>query len=269
MRIRDLERSLFERFPREDAESWDHVGLSVGMPDAEMAGICVALDATEANVREAARVGANVLLTHHPVYIKAPDAFAPASPERPVSSAAIFTAAQLGMSILSYHTNLDRSLEARKQLPSLLGLSPISSLEHPDDASTRGLGSLCEVSGALELGELAQSCAGAFSTAPRVWGAPRRSVERVAFLGGSLGSFGEDALAASADVVITGEAGYHVCQDLSLRGLSVILLGHDRSEEPFIDILMDAAIDAGATPSTVRRISGAQQWLTVTDKELA
>ena len=135
MRIRDLERSLFERFPREDAESWDHVGLSVGMPDAEVAGICVALDATEANVREAARIGANVLLTHHPVYIKAPDAFAPASPERPVSSAAIFTAAQLGVSILSYHTNLDRSLEARKQLPSLLGLSPISSLEHPDDAS--------------------------------------------------------------------------------------------------------------------------------------
>ena len=46
---------------------------------------------------------------------------------------------------------------------------------------------------------------------------------------------------------MTGEAGYHVAQDLALRGLSVILLGHDRSEEPFVDILMNSAVDAGST----------------------
>ena len=36
------------------------------------------------------------------------------------------------------------------------------------------------------------------------------------------------------------EAGYHVCQDLAARGLGIILLGHDASEQPFTKVLADA-----------------------------
>lgn len=68
------------------------------------------------------------------------------------------------------------------------------------------------------------------------------------YFGRLLGDFGELAIAAGADVIVTGEAGYHVAQDLALRGLPVILLGHDRSEEPFVDILMNSAVDAGVDP---------------------
>ena len=46
MLVRDLESSLLARFPRRDAEAWDHVGLSVGDPDAEVRGVLCSLDAT-------------------------------------------------------------------------------------------------------------------------------------------------------------------------------------------------------------------------------
>lgn len=75
MIVAELERALLARYPKTDAEPWDHVGLSVGDPAVEITGVACALDATEANVLRAQEAGANVLLTHHPVYIKAPEAF--------------------------------------------------------------------------------------------------------------------------------------------------------------------------------------------------
>ena len=114
MLISELLEGLFELFPADTAEPWDHVGLSVGRPDDGVRGVTVALDASEANVRRAAADGSNVLLTHHPVYIKAPQAFVPASPAYPSSAAAVFAAVECGVSIISLHTNLDRSCEAQQ-----------------------------------------------------------------------------------------------------------------------------------------------------------
>ena len=107
----------------------------------------------------------------------------------------------------------------------------------------------------------------AFGSEPRVWGKADRPCRTIAILGGSLGDFGELAIAAGADVIVTGEAGYHVAQDLALRGLPVILLGHDRSEEPFVDILMNSAVDAGVDPRHAIKILNPCQWWTVTKGE--
>ncbi len=44
----------------------------------------------------------------------------------------------------------------------------------------------------------------------------------------------------------------------------MILLGHDRSEEPFVDILMNSAVDAGVDPRHAIKILNPCQWWTVT-----
>ena len=265
MLVSELLSQLLERYPLADAEDWDHVGLSVGDPQTEVTGVACALDATEANIRHAHRLGANVLLTHHPVYIKAPETFAPHAPEHPQSSSAVYAAARLGVSVISLHTNLDRSFEARTCLSGLLNLTPLSSLEFADDPNSTGLGALADLDEERTLNNIANIVSHAFDTAPRVWGKPSKSCRRIAVLGGSLGDFGELAIAAGADTIITGEAGYHVAQDLSIRGLGVILLGHDRSEEPFVDILMNSCIDVGVEPSHVHKILNPRQWWTVTE----
>ena len=171
------------------------------------------------------------------------------------------------MSIISLHTNLDRSHEARVRLSELLGVAPVSSLEHVDEPELTGLGALATLHDACNLRDLAIRAATAFGSEPRVWGDAERPCRTVAILGGSLGDFGELAIAAGADVIVTGEAGYHVAQDLALRGLGVILLGHDRSEEPFVDILMNSAVDAGVDPRHAIKILNPCQWWTVTKGE--
>lgn len=263
MIVAELERALLARYPKADAEGWDHVGLSVGDPAAEIRGVACALDATEANVRRALEAEANVLLTHHPIYIKAPEAFCPADSARPQCSAALYEAARCGVSIISLHTNLDRSHEARACLSDLLNAEPMSSLEHVNDPEDCGLGALATLNGPCSLRDLAARAAAAFGSDPRVWGEAEHACRTVAILGGSLGDFGELAIAAGADVIVTGEAGYHVAQDLALRGLPVILLGHDRSEEPFVDILMNSVSDAGVDPRHTIKILNPCQWWTV------
>lgn len=267
MIVSELERALLARYPKADAEGWDHAGLSVGDPNAEITGVACALDATVANVHSALEAGSNVLLTHHPIYIKAPEAFCPADSARPQCSAALYEAARCGVSIISLHTNLDRSHEARVRLSELLGAEPMSSLEHVDEPELTGLGALATLHDACNLRELANRAATAYGSDPRVWGDADRPCRSIAILGGSLGDFGELAIAAGADVIVTGEAGYHVAQDLALRGLSVILLGHDRSEEPFVDILMNSAVDAGVDPRHTIKILNPCQWWTVTKGE--
>ncbi len=208
-----------------------------------------------------------MLLTHHPIYIKAPEAFCPSDSARPQCSAALYEAARCGVSIISLHTNLDRSHEAHVRLSELLGAEPMSSLEHVDAPELTGLGALATLHDVCSLRDLATRAATAFGSDPRVWGEADHPCRTVAILGGSLGDFGELAIAAGADVIVTGEAGYHVAQDLALRGLPVILLGHDRSEEPFVDILMNSAVDAGVDPRHAIKILNPCQWWTVTKGE--
>lgn len=267
MIVAELERALLTRYPKTDAEGWDHVGLSVGDPDDEIRGVACALDATEANVHRALGAGVNVLLTHHPIFIKAPEAFCPTDAARPQCSAALYEAARCGVSIISLHTNLDRSHEARVCLSKLLGAVPVSSLEHADEPQAAGLGALATLVKPCTLRKLACRAAAAFGSDPRVWGDADRPCRTIAILGGSLGDFGELAIAAKADVMVTGEAGYHIAQDLALRDLPVILLGHDRSEEPFVDILMNSAVDAGVNPRHAIKILNPCQWWTVTKGE--
>ena len=95
------------------------------------------------------------------------------------------------------------------------------------------------------------------------------TVSRPAFLGGSLGDFGELAVRAGADVVVTGEVGYHRAQDLCLRGMGVVALGHDRSEQPFCSILADACVSIGVPAEHVYVNPLPTQWWVPTQGDFA
>ena len=70
--IGELELALLARWPQEDAFDWDNTGLLVGDPAQTVTGVAVALDPTGDSIEAAAKMGANVLLTHHPVFIEPP-----------------------------------------------------------------------------------------------------------------------------------------------------------------------------------------------------
>jgi dinuclear metal center YbgI/SA1388 family protein len=51
------------------AEAWDAVGLVCGDPDEQVSGVLLAVDAVPATVAEAVEIGAQLLLTHHPLLL--------------------------------------------------------------------------------------------------------------------------------------------------------------------------------------------------------
>ena len=67
MILRDLIAQLDEFCPPSFAESWDNPGLQAGRTDKEIGTVYIALDATSEVIEDAVRVGADLVLTHHPL----------------------------------------------------------------------------------------------------------------------------------------------------------------------------------------------------------
>ncbi len=91
------------RHPEATAQSWDHVGLQVGAPDAPVDRVLVALDVTSTVVAEAAQVPNTLVLAHHPLLFRPLAALTPDTATGRVALAA----AQGGVAVAAAHTNLD------------------------------------------------------------------------------------------------------------------------------------------------------------------
>jgi dinuclear metal center YbgI/SA1388 family protein len=107
------------------AEPWDAVGLLVGDPAAEIRRVLVTLDPTPDSLAEAVRVGANVLLTHHPAIHASLARFTAGDG----AAGLPFAAAAAGVALVAQHTNLDRAPEGAVALPTVLGLEITGPLE--------------------------------------------------------------------------------------------------------------------------------------------
>ena len=66
-----------------------------------------------------------------------------------------------------------------------------------------------------------------------------RPINTLAVLGGSGDHLIEEAVAAGADALLTGEAGHHDALDAKRLGLSLIVAGHYATEFPVVPVLAD------------------------------
>ena len=171
--IGELELALLARWPQEDAFDWDNTGLLVGDPAQTVSGVAVALDPTGDAIEAAAKMGANVLLTHHPVYLDPPPRFMPSHKLATTPGVNVFTAITNGIALMNFHTALDVSAEATRLLASMLNLEFERVLEPFPTSPEKGLGQVCSVRASdkpFKLSHLAARCTSVFRRAPRVWG---------------------------------------------------------------------------------------------------
>lgn len=114
------------------------------------------------------------------------------------------------------------------------------------------------------LGVIAELVARNFDCHPRVWGDPERQINRIAFLNGSWSDseLYERCVDAGIDCMIVGETRYHLCVDAQPY-LSVIELGHDCSELPIVDVLIDALLACGIVRDDIVDLRGSHRnWWT-------
>lgn len=92
-----------ELAPSSIAMSGDPVGLQLGNPEDEVNNILVALDPDLDAIREAERIGAEMLITHHPLFYNKLSSINESFP----SGFLIASAIRKGLNVFSAHTNYD------------------------------------------------------------------------------------------------------------------------------------------------------------------
>ncbi|MXG92190.1 Nif3-like dinuclear metal center hexameric protein [Nocardioides flavescens] len=112
-------------YPPATADSWDAVGLVAGDPDQHVDKVLFAVDPTESVAREAAEWGAQLLVVHHPLFLKGVHGVARTTPK----GRTLGVLQDAGCALLTAHTNADQARHGVSEAMALaLGLSDLRPL---------------------------------------------------------------------------------------------------------------------------------------------
>ena len=211
--VRDVVTVLDRLYDPRWADDWDAVGTVAGDPDASVAKVLLAVDPVQAVVDEAVAWGADLLVVHHPLWLKGVTSVSADSPKGRI----IHTLISHGIALHTCHTNADcPPLGVSESMALALGLKDVEPLEHDRDAdgrtTGRGSGRIGTLGGAMRLGDFAHHVARslpAHHSAVRVAGDADRRVETVALCGGSGDFLLATAQSAGADVYVTSDLRHH------------------------------------------------------------
>lgn len=215
--------------PRELKMDWDNVGLLCGNRSREVTKILVALDPFEAVCKEAAEMGAELIVTHHPLIFVAPKAV---TDETSVGRC-IMDLCRHGISAINAHTNLDCATGGVNDvLASTLGLE-----------NTEVIG--CE--NLLRCGEVPQQSLSAFLSHVKTTLDCRglryvdggKPVHKVAVGGGACAGELMDAVVAGCDTFVTADVKYNQFWDANDLGINLIDAGHFQTENPVVAVLAE------------------------------
>jgi dinuclear metal center YbgI/SA1388 family protein len=120
-------------YPPETADDWDAVGLAVGDPAAEVRRVLLAVDPVLPTAQEAADWDADLLLTHHPLFLRGVHGVAETTPK----GRTLATLTRAGCGLLTAHTNADHGKpgvsDALARVLGLTDIRPINGQREPLD----------------------------------------------------------------------------------------------------------------------------------------
>ena len=131
VKIKDIADTLEMFAPLPLQDDFDNAGLQIGLTDAEVAGVLLCLDVTEAIVDEAIASGCNLIISHHPIIFK---------PLKRITGKnyierLIIKALANGIAIYSAHTNIDNAPQGiNRRLADMFGLNNVRILEPKNDS---------------------------------------------------------------------------------------------------------------------------------------
>lgn len=125
-KLKDVIKIMNQFAPPDLAESWDQIGLFLGDPEQEVKKIQLALGISDSVVEEAIQNQADLIITHHPLWLKVPTHFS----ENTFYGKIVAEAIRNRIAIFSAHTNLDACKDGvNDTLASLLELEKVEALE--------------------------------------------------------------------------------------------------------------------------------------------
>ena len=217
--------------PESMAYDWDHVGLLCGRADREVRRLLVALDPFLPVCEEAAALGCQLLVTHHPAIwdLKAVNDATPAG-------RALLFLIENGISALNAHTNLDCAPGGVNDcLAAMVGLHNAAAIDPAGvDANGRPYGLLRggDLAEAAEPEAFVRHVKAALHCEGVRYVHAGRTVRRVAVGGGSCGDELFRVAELGYDAFVTADCKYNQFADAQALGLTLVDAGHFETENP-------------------------------------
>ena len=289
MKLKDIKSFLEGMAPLTVQENWDNSGLQIGCSDKEIRKVLVCLDLTEAVLDEAESIGADLVISHHPLIFKGLKSISGSTYQERCVRKAILS----DIAVYSAHTSLDNILGGvNHKIASLLGLSSLRWLDSGESAERcdekcggaaegkcggateekcGGADAVARASGSGLIGELKEPVAAAefLHTVKTIFDvkalkhsplSSTTTIRSVALCGGAGAFLLPQAVAKGADCFISGEFHYH---DYFDPGTLLIELGHYESEQFTQDLLKESLERAFPGLEVVKTSinTNPQEWL--------
>lgn len=213
-------------------EDFDNVGLMVGDRDKNINKILLALDCTEEVIKEAKEIGAELILTHHPLLFRKPSTITTDT----LLGKKIIDLIKNDINLYSAHTNWDSvNGGLNDTLVEMLGFSKGIIMDKNQFDSDAGIGRVVDLNEemtVLEIISLIKSSLGIKNL--RYAGDLTKNIKRVAIVNGSGQDFFNYAEKLGSDLIITGDTTYHFVSDYKEIGLNILDIGHFNSEWPVL-----------------------------------
>ena len=281
MKLKEIKSFLEGMAPLAVQESWDNSGLQIGCSDKDIHKVMVCLDLTEAVLDEAEAIGADLVISHHPLIFKGLKSISGSTYQERCVRKAILS----DIAVYSAHTSLDNILGGvNHKIASLLGLSSLRWLDSGESAEgcdekcggateekCGGADAVARASGSGLIGELKEPVAAAefLSTVKTIFSvkalkhsplSSTTTIRSIALCGGAGAFLLPQAVAKGADCFISGEFHYH---DYFDPGTLLIELGHYESEQFTQDLLKESLEKAFPGLEIVKTSvnTNPQEWL--------
>lgn len=227
---------LEEKIPLDLQESYDNCGLLLGEPENEIDRALLSLDITEEIIGEAIQIGANLIISHHPIFFKGLKSISQARS----SDRALVLAIKHNLAIYAMHTNLDKVYNGISfQMAKILGLENLEFLK-PGPSLTSGATKILEPSGLGVVGYLKspmrwEDFAIELKEKMRVRVIRHtidsgKLISKIGLCGGSGSVFLKEAINSGCEVYISADFKYHDFF-LEKQGIIIADIGHYESEQ--------------------------------------
>lgn len=232
MTVKDIYTFLDQRFPFSSAMSIDNVGLLIGDSDSEVTKVLVCLDLTSLSLEKAINIGAELIVTHHPVIFEALSEI--------TADSLVYKAIKNNISVISAHTNLDNGVGGVNDcLAEVLGLENIKKVDTGEELIIRK-GALASPLSPEAFGKFLKE---KLNITPR-FNLGGKNIKNILVCGGSGGSHINSLISENCDALVTADVKYHLFLDAAEKEITLFDCGHFHTEnlvvKPLTQLLSSA-----------------------------
>lgn len=227
MQLDWLQKKINEALPAETAMKGDRIGLQIQSGQEHIKKLLITLEITEEVIEEAEKQQANCIITFHPLIFL------------PLTS--IHNNERVGrlatklikkdIAVISVHTTFDSYIQGTSQiLAERLGLRVEGFLVPDENYKSVGMGVVATTDSPISEMDFLQRVSDICGSPVRWCNGNKKTVEKIAIVGGSGTSFMEQAFGSGADCFITADITYHQFH-LARGRLMLVDPGHYEMEQ--------------------------------------